>query len=274
MEASEAASANFLSCLARGWRKRSRLSLPVFGLSYVVTSWGAGADALSALMLAFVIELFPSWGLLRFRPMDDGRSICSAHSRHRVAFPFPLVGTRSGSGSRSPHRRTRRGDCGDVRPAGRLLRERPAAAAFCGFAFARELGRCSPAVRRRSWQRRCWLVGKLVAGRLLRAFLAACTAFSIWSGPETMRKASRSTTPWMALQCGRRRCRRGPRPGQVMRSSCASAVALGDGAAAADAASGRCRPSFDDPRRRLRGRRRPFIDPDFAKEVTDFLSRE
>jgi len=61
---------------------------PVFGLSYVITTLGVpNSEALSALMLAFTVELFAIVGLPRSPTASDGvRSICSARS---PAWPSP-----------------------------------------------------------------------------------------------------------------------------------------------------------------------------------------
>jgi len=145
---------------------------PVFGLSYVVTTLGVPrADALSALMLAFVIELVRHHGVCcAFRPQsDDGRSICSAHS------PASCGRSRSSSwsaprswiwiavafiGARAVVTAAMFG------PQAAYFAELfPAAAAFAGFAFARELGSLlagGPAAV--SWQRRCWR-GREAGGR-------------------------------------------------------------------------------------------------------------
>jgi MFS family permease len=148
---------------------------PVFGLSYVIDTLGVPkAEALSALMLAFVIELFTIVGFASLSDRIGRRPVYMFGALAGVAFAFPffwLVGTQGVDLDRAGlYRGAGCGDGGDVRPAGRVFcRAVSTAAAFCrlclrtraGFAARRRPG----AVRGRG---SAGLVRKLVAGRMLR----------------------------------------------------------------------------------------------------------
>ena len=119
---------------------------PVFGLSYVITTLGVPkADALSALMLAFVVELFAIVGFASLSDRIGRRPVYMFGALCGVAFAFPffwLVGTKAVDLDRARlHHRARGGDGGDVRPAGGLLRRAvPAAAALRGLCLRPRTG--------------------------------------------------------------------------------------------------------------------------------------
>src|SRR5947199_4102171 len=165
---------------------------PVFGLSYVITTLGVPrSEALSALMLAFVVELF---GILGFASLSDriGRRpvyLFGALAGIVWAFPFfLLVGTKEWIwiavafiGARAVVTAAMFG------PQAAYFAELfPPQRRFAGFAFARELGSLlagGPAP---------FVAAALVAAygswwpvACYAAFLAACTAFAIWCGRET-----------------------------------------------------------------------------------------
>src|SRR6202165_2858110 len=147
---------------------------PVFGLSYVINTLGVPkAEALSALMLAFVVELFTIVGFAALSDRIGRRPVYMFGALAGVAFAFPffwLVGTQGVDLDRAGlYRGAGCGDGGDVRPAGRLFRRAVSTAAalrrLCvraraGFAAGRRAG----AVPGRSAG---GLVRKLVAGRML-----------------------------------------------------------------------------------------------------------
>jgi MFS family permease len=134
---------------------------PVFGLSYVINTLGVPkADALSALMLAFGIELFAILGLYVRRAGRHcaGLSVLLDGRHQRVDLDRDRL-----------HPGARRGDGGDVRTAGGLFRRTvPAAAALCRLCVCARTridpGRRSGAVRR---HRTGGVVRKLVAGGVL-----------------------------------------------------------------------------------------------------------
>jgi metabolite-proton symporter len=165
---------------------------PVFGLSYVVTTLGVPrSDALSALMLAFVIELFAIVGFAALSDKVGRRPVYMFGALAGIAWAFPffwLVGTKEWIwiavafiGARAVVTAAMFG------PQAAYFAELfPPQRRFAGFAFARELGSLlagGPAP---------FVAAALVAAfgswwpvACYAAFLAACTAFAIWCGPET-----------------------------------------------------------------------------------------
>ena len=165
---------------------------PVFGLSYVVTTLGVPrADALSALMLAFVVELFTIMGFAALSDRIGRRPVYMFGALAGIAWAFPffwLVGTKEWIwiavafiGARAVVTAAMFG------PQAAYFAELfPPQRRFAGFAFARELGSLlagGPAP---------FIAAALVAAygswwpvACYAAFLAACTAFAIWCGPET-----------------------------------------------------------------------------------------
>jgi MFS family permease len=165
---------------------------PVFGLSYVVSTLGVPrADALSALMLAFVIELFAIIGFAALSDRIGRRPVYMFGALAGIAWAFPffwLVGTKEWIwiaiafiGARAVVTAAMFG------PQAAYFAELfPPQRRFAGFAFARELGSLlaggpAPflAAALVAWSGSWWPVA------CYAAFLAACTAFAIWCGPET-----------------------------------------------------------------------------------------
>src|SRR6201746_844114 len=169
---------------------------PVFGLSYVVTTLGVPkSEALSALMLAFVIELFTIMGFAALSDRVGRRPVYmfGALAGGGWALPFfLLVGTKEWIwiavafiGARAVVTAAMFG------PQAAYFAELfPPQRRFAGFAFARELGSLlaggpAPFVAAAlvAWSGSWWPVA------CYAAFLAACTAFAIWSGPETFQES-------------------------------------------------------------------------------------
>jgi MFS family permease len=165
---------------------------PVFGLSYVITTLGVPkADALSALMLAFVIELFTIIGFAVLSDRIGRRPVYVFGALAGIAWAFPffwLVGTKEWIwiavafiGARAVVTAAMFG------PQAAYFAELfPPQRRFAGFAFARELGSLlaggpAPFVAAAlvAWSGSWWPVA------CYAAFLAACTAFAVWCGPET-----------------------------------------------------------------------------------------
>src|SRR6478609_1811010 len=165
---------------------------PVFGLSYVVTTLGVPrSDALSALMLAFFVELFTIMGFAALSDRIGRRPVYLFGALCGVVWAFPfflLVGTKEWIwiavafiGARAVVTAAMFG------PQAAYFAELfPPQRRFAGFAFARELGSLlaggpAPflAAALVAWSGSWWPVA------CYAAFLAACTAFAIWCGPET-----------------------------------------------------------------------------------------
>ena len=168
---------------------------PVFGLSYVINTVGLSkGDALSALMLAFTVELF---AILGFAALSDriGRRpvyMFGALAGLALAFPFFwMVGTKQWIMVALAFILARAiVTAAMFGPQAAYFAELfPPQRRFAGFAFARELGSLlsgGPA--------------PFVAAALLAAygtwwpvacyamFLSACTVLAIWIGPETYRE--------------------------------------------------------------------------------------
>jgi MFS family permease len=165
---------------------------PVFGLSYVITTLGVPkSEALSALMLAFVIELFAIMGFAALSDRIGRRPVYMFGALAGIVWAFPfflLVGTKEWIwiavafiGARAVVTAAMFG------PQAAYFAELfPPQRRFAGFAFARELGSLlaggpAPfaAAALVAWSGSWWPVA------CYAAFLAACTAFAIWCGPET-----------------------------------------------------------------------------------------
>ena len=148
---------------------------PVFGLNYVVDTLGVPrADALSALMLAFVFELFTIVGFATLSDRIGRRPVYLFGALAGVVFAYPfflLVGTKEWIWIAARlRRRAGGGDRGDVRPAGGVFRRTvPTAAALCRVCFRPRTGlaagRRSGALR---GHRAGGMVRNLVAGGVLR----------------------------------------------------------------------------------------------------------
>jgi MFS family permease len=165
---------------------------PVFGLSYVITTLGVPkADGLSALMLAFVIELFTIVGFASLSDRIGRRPVYIFGALAGIVWAFPfflLVGTKEWIwiavafiGARAVVTAAMFG------PQAAYFAELfPPQRRFAGFAFARELGSLlaggpAPFVA-------AWLVaafGSWWPVACYAAVLAALTAFAVWCGPET-----------------------------------------------------------------------------------------
>ena len=169
---------------------------PVFGLSYVITTLGVPrSDALSALMLAFVIELFTIVGFATLSDRIGRRPVYMFGALAGIVWAFPffwLVGTKEWIwiavafiGARAVVTAAMFG------PQAAYFAELfPPQRRFAGFAFARELGSLlaggpAPFVAAAlvAWSGSWWPVA------CYAAFLAACTAFAIWCGPETFEES-------------------------------------------------------------------------------------
>ena len=175
---------------------------PVFGLSYVINTVGVPrADALSALMLAFVIELFT---LLGFAALSDriGRRpvyMFGALSGVALAFPFFwMVGTKDWTMIAIAFILARAVVTAAMfGPQAAYFAELfPPQRRFAGFAFARELGSLlaggpAPFVATALvaaygtwWPVACYAI-----------FLSLCTVVAIWVGPETFQDSIDSDAP-------------------------------------------------------------------------------
>jgi metabolite-proton symporter len=175
---------------------------PVFGLSYVINTLGVPrADALSALMLAFVVELFT---LLGFAALSDriGRRpvyMFGALSGVALAFPFFwMVGTKDWTMIAVAFILARAVVTAAMfGPQAAYFAELfPPQRRFAGFAFARELGSLlagGPAP---------FVAAALVAAygtwwpvACYAIFLSLCTVVAIWVGPETFQDSIDSDVP-------------------------------------------------------------------------------
>src|ERR1700675_1563335 len=166
------------------------------GLGYVINTLGVPkADALSALMLAFVVELFTIVGFATLSDRIGRRPVYMFGALAGVAWAFPfflLVGTKEWIwiavafiGARAVVTAAMFG------PQAAYFAELfPPQRRFAGFAFARELGSLlaggpAPFVAAAlvAWSGSWWPVACYAAG------LAALTALAIWAGPETYQES-------------------------------------------------------------------------------------
>jgi MFS family permease len=165
---------------------------PVFGLNYVINTLGVPkSEALSALMLAFVIELFAIVGFATLSDRIGRRPVYMFGALCGVAFAFPffwLVGTKEWIWIAVAFIVARAVVTAAMfGPQAAYFAELfPPQRRFAGFAFARELGSLlagGPApflaaylvVVSGSW----WPVA------CYAALLSGLTAIAIWCGPET-----------------------------------------------------------------------------------------
>src|ERR1700758_1835472 len=165
---------------------------PVFGLSYVVTTLGVPkADALSALMLAFAVELFAIVGFASLSDRIGRRPVYLFGALAGVVFAFPffwMVGTKSWILIALAFIIARAVVTAAMfGPQAAYFAELfPPQRRFAGFAFARETGSLlagGPAP---------FLAAYLVATfgswwpvAVYAAVLSGLTALAIWCGPET-----------------------------------------------------------------------------------------
>ena len=167
---------------------------PVFGLSYVITTLGVPkSEALSALMLAFVIELFAILGFAALSDRIGRRPVYMFGALSGIAFAYPffwMVGTREWIWIALAFIIARAVVTAAMfGPQAAYFAELfPPQRRFAGFAFARELGSMlaggpAPFVATAlvAWSGSWWPVA------CYAALLSAITAFAIWCGPETYR---------------------------------------------------------------------------------------
>ncbi|MCA6109406.1 MFS transporter [Bradyrhizobium cenepequi] len=168
---------------------------PVFGLSYVITTVGVPkSEALSALMLAFTIELFAILGFAALSDRIGRRPVYLFGALAGVALAFPffwMVGTKEWIWIAVAFILARAVVTAAMfGPQAAYFAELfPPQRRFAGFAFARELGSLlaggpAPFVATAlvaaygSW----WPVA------CYAMFLSLCTVIAIWIGPETYRE--------------------------------------------------------------------------------------
>src|SRR5881394_2365931 len=165
---------------------------PVFGLSYVINTVGVPkADALSALMLAFVIELFAIVGFASLSDRIGRRPVYLFGALFGIFWAFAffwLVGTKEWIWIALAFILARAVVTAAMfGPQAAYFAELfPPQRRFAGFAFARELGSLlaggpAPFVATWlvAWSGSWWPVACYVV------LLAALTALAIWCGPET-----------------------------------------------------------------------------------------
>src|SRR5215471_10178934 len=175
---------------------------PVFGLSYIVmTLVVPKADALSALMLAFAVELFTIVGFASLSDRIGRRPVYLFGALCGVAFAFPffwLVGTKEWIWIALAFIIARAVVTAAMfGPQAAYFAELfPPQRRFAGFAFARETGSLlagGPAP---------FLATALVAAygswwpvACYAIFLSLCTVVAIWIGPETYQENIASDAP-------------------------------------------------------------------------------
>jgi MFS family permease len=169
---------------------------PVFGLNYVINTLGVPkAEALSALMLAFVIELFAIVGFATLSDRIGRRPVYMFGALAGVAFAFPffwLVATKEWIWIALAFIVARAVVTAAMfGPQAAYFAELfPPQRRFAGFAFARELGSLlaggpAPflATALVAWSGSWWPVA------CYAALLSALTALAIWCGPETYQES-------------------------------------------------------------------------------------
>jgi MFS transporter, MHS family, shikimate and dehydroshikimate transport protein len=168
---------------------------PVFGLSYVITTLGVPrSEALSALMLAFAIELFAILGWAALSDRIGRRPVYLFGALAGVALSFPffwMVGTKEWIWIALAFILARAVVTAAMfGPQAAYFAELfPPQRRFAGFAFARELGSLlaggpAPFVA-------AWLVatyGSWWPVACYAMFLSLCTVIAVWIGPETYRE--------------------------------------------------------------------------------------
>jgi MFS family permease len=165
---------------------------PVFGLSYVITTLGvAKSDALSALMLAFFIELFAIVGFASLSDHVGRRPVYLFGALAGIAFAFPffwLVGTKQWIFIALAFIIARAVVTAAMfGPQAAYFAELfPPQRRFAGFAFARELGSLlagGPAPFLAAYL--VSVFGSWWPVACYAAVLSALTAIAVWAGPET-----------------------------------------------------------------------------------------
>ncbi|MBV9456583.1 MAG: MHS family MFS transporter [Bradyrhizobium sp.] len=165
---------------------------PVFGLSYVITTLGVPrSDALSALMLAFVIELFAIVGFASLSDRIGRRPVYLFGALCGIAFAFPffwLVETKQWMCIAAAFIIARAVVTAAMfGPQAAYFAELfPPQRRFAGFAFARETGSLlagGPAPFLAGYL--VWITGSWWPVACYAALLSGLTALAIWAGPET-----------------------------------------------------------------------------------------
>src|SRR6202049_4118942 len=175
---------------------------PVFGLSYVINTLGVPkAEALSALMLAFVIELFTIVGFASLSDPIGRRPVCLLGALCGIALAFPffwMVGTKEWIWIAIAFILARAVVIAAMfgPQAAYFAALFPPQRRFAGFAFARELGSIlaggpAPFVATAlvAWSGTWWPVACYAAA------LSALTALAIWGGPETDQESITTDNP-------------------------------------------------------------------------------
>lgn len=175
---------------------------PVFGLSYVIKTLGVpNSEALSALMLAFVIELFAILGFAALSDRVGRRPVYLFGALAGVALAFPffwMVGTKQWIWIALAFILARAVVTAAMfGPQAAYFAELfPPQRRFAGFAFARELGSLlsggpAPFVATALvaaygswWPVACYAI-----------FLSLCTVIAIWFGPETYKEDIAAVAP-------------------------------------------------------------------------------
>jgi MFS family permease len=166
---------------------------PVFGLSYVITTLGVPkADALSALMVAFVVELFAILGFAALSDRVGRRPVYMFGALAGIALAFPffwLVGTKEWIWIALAFVLARAVVTAAMfGPQASYFAELfPPQRRFAGFAFARELGSLlaggpAPFV---ATALVAWAAGGWWPVACYAILLSALTAWAVWAGPET-----------------------------------------------------------------------------------------
>jgi MFS family permease len=165
---------------------------PVFGLSYVITTLGVPkSDALSALMLAFFVELFAIVGFASLSDHVGRRPVYLFGALAGIVFAFPfflLVGTKQWIFIAAAFIIARAVVTAAMfGPQAAYFAELfPPQRRFAGFAFARELGSLlagGPAPFLAAYL--VSVFGSWWPVACYAALLSALTAIAIWAGPET-----------------------------------------------------------------------------------------
>jgi MFS family permease len=175
---------------------------PVFGLSYVIKTLGVpNSEALSALMLAFVVELFAILGFAALSDRVGRRPVYMFGALAGVALAFPffwMVGTKQWILIALAFILARAVVIAAMfGPQAAYFAELfPPQRRFAGFAFARELGSLlsggpAPFVATALvaaygtwWPVACYAI-----------FLSLCTVVAIWIGPETYKEDITAAEP-------------------------------------------------------------------------------
>ncbi len=166
---------------------------PVFGLSYVINTLGVPrSEALSALMIAFVVELFTILGFAALSDRVGRRPVYMFGALSGIALAFPffwLVGTKEWIWIALAFILARAVVTAAMfGPQAAYFAELfPPQRRFAGFAFARELGSLlagGPAPFLAT-ALVAWASGSWWPVACYIVLLSSLTAWAIWAGPET-----------------------------------------------------------------------------------------